>query len=830
MRRRSILSSGWRIRQIDPLDRIPEADIESLPQKGEWLPVAEMPRQVHEILLDHKRLPRDLAIGLAHDSSWVAETDWLYACDFEAPAGGRKILRFAGLDTLADVYVNGRHLASHEDMFLPVAVDMTDVARARNSLLVHFHSPYVRLGKLALPVEWQDRIQPFKLLRKSNTDFGDYLGAKPYLTPIGIYGEVSVDLIDSGAIFEADLTARLERGGRRGLLSARLSGEGGPDLAVRLTVRDPEGAIAASREEAAVQIGGSWRAAFDLPVESPRLWWPRGYGEQPLYTIRAELLDGGARADWIEKKVGWRDIEIQSYFDVSVNGRKVKTWGANFAPLMGISHRWDEARAAALLDLVENANMNTLRIWGQGCPYGEQLYDEADRRGLLLWQEFYHGYGMQPDTREFRALCRREAEHLVMRLKHHPSIYMWCGGNEGFMGGEFDHPGDPHIGSEVYLEDYPEICSRLDPDRFYIPNSPWGGAYTNNPAIGDCHGYNTWWFIPGNECPAMYSEHIRTSPPVLRSLRKFIRPQDLWPSGYVNTHRYGDRCPMPDTWMARTSAAMEKKTGPIEQYYDARNPEELVYRFGAAHAQEMREGIERCRIGRTPEDRIDARKSFGHLVWKLNDTWPMIYCAIVDAFLEPYIPYYAVKRSYAPVLACLDVRDHIYAWVVNDSPHALSGTLEVRLFDTAKNVFGESCRAEVLVPAGQSHMAMTLDAFGQFRRVNVLRVSLTGENGQQLSSSVYQVDIERHMTFPDARLDVSISGRELTIRTDRFARCIELTGDENGDEFGWFFDDNYFDLLPGDERTVRILGRHRKGTIRARGHYASSEAIVELAG
>jgi beta-mannosidase len=829
LRQQRVLARGWRIRQVDPCDRLPEAEIQSVTRQGDWLEAPDMPRQVHEILLHHGRLPEELAIGLAHDSKWVAETDWLYACDFEAPGPGQKVLRFAGLDTLADIYVNGRHVASHEDMFLPAAVDITDIVRPLNSLLVHFHSPYARIERLSLPAEWQGKVAPAKLLRKCNTDFGDYLGAKPYLTPIGIFDQVTLDVVDAGCIAESDLSARLERGASRGLLAARFAGECVGDAVLRLSVLDPDGGLVHKADKPLVRTARAWRVDFDVVVEAPRLWWPRGYGDQPLYTVRAELLVAGSCADTVEKRVGWREIEIQSYFDVSVNGTKVKCWGANFAPPLGITHVWDDARAATLLDLVENANMNTLRIWGQGCPYGEQLYDEADRRGLLLWQEFYHGYGMQPDTREFRALCRREAEHMVRRLKHHPSVFMWCGGNEGYMGGDFDHPGQPHIGAEVYVEDYPEVCARLDPDRFYIPNSPWGGAYTNNPAIGDCHGYNTWWFIPGNECPAMYSEHIRTSPPVLRSLQRFIKSEDLWPAGYVNQHRYGDRCPMPDTWMARTSAAMEKKTGPIEQYYDARNPEELVYRFGAAHAQEMREGIERCRIGRTPEDRIDGRKCFGHLVWKLNDTWPMIYCGIVDAFLEAYMPYYAVKRAYAPVLACLDIRDHIYAWVVNDSPEPVRGVLEARLFDITKNNFGDSCRAQVLVPPGQSHMGMTLDAFGQFRRINLVQVTLADEAGRPLSRSVYQVDIERHMAFPEARLDVSISGRELTIRTDRFARCVELSGDDHGDEFGWFFDDNYFDLLPGEERKVRILGRHGQGTIKARAHYSPSEAVVSFA-
>ncbi len=154
----------------------------------------------------------------------------------------------------------------------------------------------------------------------------------------------------------------------------------------------------------------------------------------------------------------------------------------------------------------------------------------------------------------------------------------------------------------------------------------------------------------------------------------------------------------------------------------------------------------------------------------------------------------------------------------------------MRLFDLAKNAFADACRSEVFVAAGHSHMATTLDGFGQFRRTNVLQVTLTGVDGKELSRGIYIADIERHMAFPDAKLDVNVSGRDLTIRTDRFARCVELSGNDGGDEFGWGFDDNTFDLLPGESRHVRVLGRHDTGTITARAHYASAATVVPLKG
>lgn len=828
------LSVPWYIKKISPVKKLDAEAIAKLSEKSSdesegWLE-AKMPAQVHEILLKYGKIPDEVAIGLADDCKWVAENDWIYKCVFSINDISKKTyINFKGLDTVVNVYLNSRHIAYHNDMFIPLKKEITGMIKEVNVLLLHFHSPVEYIKESEMKPEWEGKVKPYKLIRKPGVDFIDYLGAKPYLIPIGVYDDIQLEIADDIEILDMDLKATVNGDYSCGLISADVKGSNSyRDTRLHLTVTNPSGELVSDVNVPVHNTGGkSWKVKTQLRIDNPDIWQPRGYGVQNLYEVKAEVLVGSLCKDRILKRTGFRNIKIKGAFDFEINGKAIKLWGACFAPITGISHCWDRDKAIKLLDMAENANMNILRMWGEGTPYPDEFYDEADKRGILIWQEFFHGNGMQPDTREFVNLCRSEAEFLINRLKHRPSILMWCGGNEGIMGGELDCPDCEQIGSEIYMRDYRKICEKLDPDRFYIENSPSGGDFTNDPSAGDYHGYDTWLYIPGQQYPVMYTEHIRTSPPVLRSLRRFIKEEDLWPAGFVDIAKHGEKYPLPDAWMARTTGSMETKTGPVELFYNADSPEELVYKFEAAHALEMRKGIEMCRIGREPGNTNQERRSMGHLVWKLNDTWPLIYCSIIDYYLEPGIPYYSVKRGYQPVMVCFDIKDHIYLWVVNDSAEDIKGTVTFKMFNPGENIFTKERKQEILIRPGHSENVFNLDVFGEFKRDNILYACLENEKGDSLASAVDFVDIERHMTFPDATIGITVAGSTLLIATDLFAHCVELTGNAKGDEFGWLFEDNYFDLMPGETKKVRILGGHREGVIYAKAHYSKIKTSVK---
>ena len=859
----SELKNGWYIKHLDPAEHLNSTDIERFSDDGgnagsDWI-AAVMPAQVHEILLLEGLIDDPAQLGAPQKCTWVAEKDWIYRCRFSSSdlivdatsdpivdsadkwfnKSGKKTvkktyLNFHGLDTLVDIYLNGEHLAYHNDMYLPLRLDVTPLLAQENVLILHFHSPYTFMKKSRMPEEWHGRVRVNRLIRKDEMDFSDYLGAKPCLTRVGIYDQVLLECVDDLEILEADLAVTLTEDFNQGIVKLMLSGLGNwSGRTLHIAIEDPEQSLVAEYQgQIAIDEGESWHHACSLAVEQPQLWWPRGYGEHPLYHVAIQLLADGQVIDKLDRSIGFREIKMLKPFDFVINQKSIKLWGAQPAQVTGLTHRWDSAKSRRILDLVENCNMNAQRIWGGSDRYGDDYYDDTDRRGILVWQEFFHDYGMYPDLPEYRQQYKKEAEYQVKRLKHHPSLLMWCGGNESIMGAEFSYPGAPCTGREIFTEDYLEVCSRLDPDRYYHVSSPYGGAFANDPLVGDTHSYTNTWYVPGSDYPVMVAEEIRTSPPAVRSLLRYLG-EKAWPQDYNGLITRQNRFPWPETWNERTSTEAWKKIPPIEQFYDSDTLESAVYKFGAAHALYMRRILENNRRGKPSEQPDGERICKGHFVCRWNDSWPIIYGSMLDYYLEPFMPYYAIKRAYEPVLLTFDIQNFIYLWLVNDSPLVVEGTVTVQLFNPNRNQVIKELRRDVCVQPGESSLVTDLNEFGQFLRENILYSFLTDQKGHLIARTNDVADIEKHLSFADAKVDLQVvvdqSGESvLRLTTDQFAKSIELSGDNQGDEFGWIFEDNFFDLLPGEVKFVRIMGRHHQGTITAKPYYAKQASSVCL--
>lgn len=810
MKQRIVLAEGWQL---------------SAPEGG-WLDIPWMPQGVHEVLHAQGLIGDDFLIGEGESLKWVAERDWSYRCSFTAqPGDARCYLYFEMLDTVVTVLLNGQEIAAHKDMYLPLRVEVTGKLQAQNTLELRFTSPYTYMEQNPPLPEWEGKLPPFKMLRKPMHDFDNYLGAQPYLTPIGVFGEVCLEVVDVAELTLCDVEPMLSNGFAAGAVAVHAAATRAEGLHGQVVLYGPDGGeIGACR----LDFSPEGEAQSCVLVKNPQLWWPRGYGSQPLYKVAVTLQQGQQVLDRCEKVIGFRSLRTDLDFNLEVNGVKVRMWGSNVSPFDGKTHRWNSERARNFLDLVELANMNTLRVWGEDEPHDDELYLECDRRGILIWQDFFTGYNMTPDTDELMELCAREAEYQIKRLRHHPCLFMWSGGNETIMGRDFQNPGDEVIGLSLLTEVYPGLVKQLDPGRFYLTNSPFGGTYANDPRAGDTHGYEMWWYSPGIQYPVAFSEHMRVSGPDVKSMRRWIPDADkLWPKDFVDAtypwKRQQDL--MPPAWFHRVGNSLDIKSGPVHEFRDADSPEELAYKYSMAHAKTFKDGIKRSRMGR-PSGQNVPRICNMHLIWKFADTWPLIYSAIVDYYHEPFIPYYEAKRSYEPVMCCFDIRDSINLWLVNDGVTDVAGTMEFGIFTPRTNQFLALHTVEAAMPAGQSGEVANLDFLGSFRTENILYARFVdAENGIDYTNIDY-VEVERRLIFPEAVLTLRMDGDVLCISTDQFARCVYLAGNEDGDEFGFYFEDNYFDLLPGVEKRVRVFGRHNKGTLTAKAHYSPYVATV----
>jgi hypothetical protein len=813
------LHTGWQLRQLEPRDTLAAADLAPGPRSGA-LAVRRMPAMVHDILLDHKRIETPWLPGRAEACRWVSDQDWVYAVEFPcAEPGAIAFLHFRGLDTLVDVYLNGARIASSASALVPLRVEVSGRLQARNSLTLHFHSIFARSDRAKPEPLRSFRGQP---VRRSGSNYSAYLGPRPYFSRVGVFDAIELEITRGTEFREVLAVATLDEALTRGRVTidtTGISAAAGARVAARLL--DPDGAVVAETRGAVSTTAGPFTSRLTLDVPQPKLWWPRGYGAQPLYRAEVSLLTAAGSWQIERRTLGFRRLTMPRPLHFVVNGMPVHLRGGNWVTPDWQTSVWNPVRVAELFRLAELGNYNAFRVWGVVEAPPDDFYERADAAGILLWQDFTMlPLGNSPDA---IARSSAEAKAMLKRLKHHPAISAWCGINEAAMWHHQEYnntltdrgpwPGLPAA------EAVGALCRQLDPERYYQPSAPYGGQDPNDPREGTTNGYTNMWYVPGYDYLNFASEDTRIAAPTLPSLKKFFAPGDLWPAGYSSVYSSGRKYPYPESWLKYTTGASWRKTGPIEQFYDATDAASLVHQIGMAESLYYQDIVERQRRGRPADDRDGPRRNGGYLVWKFNDSWPQIYSAKVDYFLEPYHAFYGLRRAYAPVLLSFEVGTYIWLWAVNDSPAPVQGEVTITLFHLDQNKVRRTVKRPVTIAPGASRVVARLDevGIGSVRREHVLTAQFTSSTGQLLADAHTLLDIERRVSFPAARIELRVEpDGTLALTADRFARTVCLTGDAAGEELGWLFEDNYFDLAPAETKRVRVLGRHGTGRITAR--------------
>ena len=798
------LREGWHVRQVETArPAVAALTTEAAEPNAAWL-AATMPAQVHDVLLAHGKVP-DPRIGRnAAESAWVGEKDWAYATTFASPPGdGPVFLRFGGLDTIAAAYVNGKKAGEFENMYRRYAVEVRGHLRPpgqANVLLVVFSSPSRTVRSAAKRFGSASKGVPaMKYLRKCHSDFGSYLGARPHSIKVGIFRDVLLDVPDRAWLEDVCVRPALSKDLSRATVDVSIEAAGEPG-SVRWRLKDPSGKEVARGETKPGADG------FRFAMEKPELWWPRTHGKPSLYRLDLELVLDGAVRDARMVPFGVRSIRPvltdpksgEKRFAFEINGRRIFLRGACWAPLEGMTHCWSDERAKRLLDLVEHGRMNVMRVWGEGHIPPQSFYDECDRRGVLIWQDFMFGYGLHPaGPAEFLDNCRAEIEDMIRRLRNHPCLLLWCGGNENHMGHNFRFGGNPEAGGGLFDAIMPQAVAKLDGGRLFHPSSPYGGRVPNWPLEGDWHDYTTLKFSPMASVPLFASEIGRVSAPSATSLRRFMSAEELWPAGHDARIRTPGKPAWPEMWQYRSVGGSWDKIGPIEEFCDPASAEDLVRVLGTAHGEYLQRRVERQRRG-VPDGAPDGdRRCWGNTIWRLNDAWPIIYWSAIDYYLEPKIAYYFLRRAYEPVLVCFErTADRIAVWVVNDSPEAVSGTLTLQHLRLDGKALGKLA-CDVEVAAGESRRCLDATDLGPINlRGEFLKAALGRRTATLLLTG------ERYLHLPKATLSARWADGKIELATDAFARQVTL---EAPGVTGAVFEDNFFDLPPGAKRTVEVI-------------------------
>ncbi len=726
---RQVLDLGgdcWHLGQA-PADASPvRAAWQELGRIVEWLP-ATVPGNVRADLVRAGRLPDLLCGTQAEASQWVDDHCWWFVREWSpAPSSGERAhLVLRGVDYVSDLFLNGHHLGRHEGMFSPIVRDVSGLLRAENRLAVrvvgsrwlpsqrssplfrflnHLESKAVSIGQ-----RHPHRRDTLKCQMGFGWDFA------PALRTMGIWDEVYA--VISRDLFISDLEVRqqFEEGqvdlsigvmldalvARAVLLRCTLAGES--------LERDP---VVVERS---VELApGPDRVDLALRVPRPHLWWPWDHGSPDLYRLTVEAWADGQCLDSMGQTVGLREVELDGW-RLRVNGRHVYARGANWVPADIMPGRVCNEDYRALLSLAREANMNMVRVWGGGLREKRAFYDECDRLGIMVWQEFPLACAFLsrfPRSQDYLQLVERESEAIVRDLRAHPSLVVWCGGNE------FSAQRNRPVVSVLR-----QSVSRLDPARPFLEASPSGG---------DSHNWKVW---HGFASPSAYrgdhalfaSEFGLQAVPNRATLEQFIPSEELWPPG--------------PSWGFH-GAELDKLLRYVRPFLQAKEPDldALIEASQRAQANALQVAVEHYR-------RAKARGGGGVLIWQLNEPWPAISWSLVDYYRRPKLAYAAVKRLMNPVLVSLEYPLRRYrageelglsVWVVNDLSVNLHGCrLEIELWAGARQVM---TRHEMEVEIGPDsamevgRVCWTLPPGGDWR----LTAKLQWE-GQVLSTNEYDL-------------------------------------------------------------------------------------------
>ena len=678
--------------------------------KGEWRSVpATVPGDTYLALQEAGVVP-DLTKGTNVWSMFGYEQcEWRYLRKFDAPKvepGERLQLRFDGVDTRATYYLNGGRLGASANMHVPVRFDVTDRVKATdNELVVAIASP---LGCDLLPVPGRTREGGTDVegVRKAMHMFG--WDIMPRLVSSGIWRSVGLDVLPPERFgdvhwmtFEADPTNRTARirvdcqilAPRRHLHKAKL----------RLALKR-NGKVAWQKEH----VVRFYQTIDTATLTDVDLWWPRGSGDATLYDASAEFIgeDGTVLAHDVRKfglrtvrleRADWHSEEDPGTFRFIVNGEPVFMHGCDWSPLDAL-HSRDMRHLHKACEMLTDLNCNMVRMWGGGVYEPDAFFDFCDANGILVWQDFAMGNVNPPQNDDFAAEIYHEAKSLILRLRSHPSLAIWCANNEidrAIGGAMAPFAPDPNA-ERVSREILPRVLREFDPLRPYLPSSPYWSpdVVAGKAKLSQDHIW-CWKFGRDPEFTAstvtFVSEMGRHGCPNLESLKKMMDPDCVypWPDPKDPDHfnvEWNCKCTRayPDypEWSGdgRNAALIRG----CRNYYGTvpTNLTDFVAASQFVQANELKTWIElyRSRKGRM----------WGVLWWNLRDGWPIISDGVVDWYFGRKRAYYAIRESQRPQLVCAVYDPQLKAVAVNDARHPVRGKATFTDAATGKFVLSKS--------------------------------------------------------------------------------------------------------------------------------------------
>jgi beta-mannosidase len=810
------LNKNWKMKHFD-VGAARDLEVASPEYIDYFWMTASVPGDVHSTLIERK-LIEDPFFG--HNDlkcQWVEEKVWWYRTTFEFDGTGNKDERydlvFDGLDTFATVYLNGIELGSTDNMFISHSFEVArELKKGKNVLAVKFDPIHVHV-KEKVQYYWSGFSKERIWTRKNQSHWGWDWG--PRLVAAGIWKDVhlkkrtyaSIESVFAKTTFISEDRAIIE-----------------VEVEVDSFRREKDYQIQVELsfgEELYTGIGElrGKNAVALVVVEDPKLWWTHDLGTPHLYSLNVSLYAGEQKIDARQEDFGIRTIEVlrvdeegNHCFTFVLNGEKIFAKGANWIPIDSFIAAVPDARYKHLIKMSKDANMNMLRVWGGGIYERDVFYDECNRLGILVWQDFMFSCALYPDyNKNFMENVRNEIIQVVKRLRNHPSLALWCGNNENdwlyealSSSGEIS---DPFYGEKIYHELMPELLELLDPTRLFWPSSPYGGNDHNSREQGDTHNWQVW---HGNIEPRTFGEPQTVNYSVEGlSFKNFKNDTTTFASEFgmhASSNRYTLERNIPEDQFFWGSEEMAYRNKDIhhpkgillmEGYTGVpNNLDEYISYSMLTQAEGLKYGIEHYRRNKP--------KTSGALFWQLNDCWPGTSWSVIDYYLLPKASYHYARKFYHPVLLTLDHDSgaDLKVWIVNDRLVAYEDEIELAVYDF-KGEKAFSRKWNLSVEANRSYQVDTVGENEAMAGLNPEEavIVLRSLNNKTYENTYYFRD-QKDVKLLDAKLTVEFSreNNELTLAADALARMVTIEMDMEQ----LVFEDNFFDLQPKVMKTIKV--------------------------
>ena len=737
----------------------------------------------------------------------------VFSCGQDLLDCRRVVLHFDGIDTIADVYLNGELLGSPCNMHRTWEYEVKGLLKlSDNELRIVLHSPNKFIAEAYKASETHgsdDAMEGFVHIRKAHCMFGWDWGA--HLPDAGIFRPVTLLGIGEARIDSVYITQKHENGEVRLHFDVDVeeSVEEEDDwdkISYCVKITDPSGKeITADK------------SPEEIEIKDPSLWWPNGYGRQDLYTVEVFLLWDGRVVDEWKRRIGLRTMTMNTQkdewgnkFACQVNGVDIFAMGGDYIPEDHLIGRVTPDVTRKLLLKARWANFNSIRVWGGGYYPEDWFYDICDELGLVVWQDFMFACAVYDLTPEFEENIRAEFVDNIKRLRHHASLGLWCGNNEME---EFVEQRNSWVTKPQEVRDYlfmyeriiPEVLREYDPNTFYWPSSPSSGGsfdFPQDPDRGDVHYWEVW---HGNKPFTEYrkyyfrylSEFGFQSFPAMKTVEAISDDPADWNifSYVMEKHQ-------------RNGSANGKIMNYMQQTY--RYPSDfqtVLYASQLLQADAIRYGVEHFRRNRG--------RCMGAIYWQLNDCWPVASWSSIDYCGRLKALHYYAKRFFAPLMISCEEQGLMTADIELNRQHFGEFEKSIRL-NVANETMEDECltvrwalrnaRAEVITGGEEVVKVPALTSVWldkkEFPEVDIYNEYISYEllkDGKVVSEGTVNFSYPKYFRYEDPQLSLTVNGNEITVTAGTYAKSVEIRN-ENED---LILSDNYFDINAGT-KTITV--------------------------